>query len=196
MPVHDWRRVDPVVFHDFHNVWIGMLRNALNEGGLPSGYYAMSEQQKTLAIRHVSDHRLIAVVEIVSPANKDRHDHVREFLDKIEDLLAHGIHILLIDLFPPGSHDPLGLHAALWDRLGDTPEPPPADEPLTLASYVAGAPVEAYLEHLAVGQSLADMPLFLDPGVYVCAPLEETYQATWRGTPEPWRAVLQAKCES
>ncbi|MFO0968337.1 MAG: DUF4058 family protein [Gemmataceae bacterium] len=240
MPVHDWRRVDPGVFHDFHNVWIGLLRNALNEGGLPSGYYAMSEQhigkyvsdvltlhkpiappghisgalavaeappkvrrklslapdararRKTLAIRHVSDHRLIAVVEIVSPANKDRHDHVREFLDKIEDLLAHGIHILLVDLFPPGSHDPLGLHAALWDRLGDTPEPPPADEPLTLASYVAGAPVEAYLEHLAVGQSLADMPLFLDPGIYVYTPLEETYQATWRGTPEPWRAVLQA----
>jgi hypothetical protein len=44
MPVHDWTRVDPGVFHDFHNVWIGELRNALNSGVLPQEFYAMSEQ--------------------------------------------------------------------------------------------------------------------------------------------------------
>ena len=44
MPVHDWTKVDAGIFHDFHNVWIGLLRNALNEGLLPDGYYALSEQ--------------------------------------------------------------------------------------------------------------------------------------------------------
>lgn len=44
MPVHDWTHVDAGVFHDFHNVWIAALRNALNEGLLPPDYYAMSEQ--------------------------------------------------------------------------------------------------------------------------------------------------------
>ncbi len=44
MPVHDWTRVEAGVFHDFHNAWISELRGALNEGLLPTGYYAMSEQ--------------------------------------------------------------------------------------------------------------------------------------------------------
>jgi hypothetical protein len=40
MPVHDWSRVEAGVYHDFHNAWIIMLRNALNGGLLPAEYYA------------------------------------------------------------------------------------------------------------------------------------------------------------
>lgn len=239
MPVHDWTRVDAGVFHDFHNVWIGELRNALNRGLLPEGYYAMSEQhagryiadiltlhsgtsrprpltaspaglavaesppqvqrtlslspaarsrRKTLAIRHVSGHRLVALIEIVSAANKDRREHVEEFLNKLEDALHYGVHVLLVDLFAPGPHDPRGMHGALWDRLGDVPEEPPAKEQLTLAADI---PVKAYLEHLSIGRALPTMPLFLDPDYYVNVPLEATYQTTWEGTPDPWRQVLE-----
>ncbi len=44
MGVHDWTRVEAGIVHDFHTVWIGHLRTALNEGLLPSGYYALAEQ--------------------------------------------------------------------------------------------------------------------------------------------------------
>ncbi len=44
MPVHDWTRVEAGIFHDFHTVWTGTLRSALNEGLLPDGYYALAEQ--------------------------------------------------------------------------------------------------------------------------------------------------------
>jgi len=40
MPLHDWSRVDP---NDFHFSWIASLKNALNNGLLPTGYYAMAE---------------------------------------------------------------------------------------------------------------------------------------------------------
>jgi len=43
MPVHDWTLVDAGIFHDFHTVWIGALRNVLSEGLLPEGYYALAE---------------------------------------------------------------------------------------------------------------------------------------------------------
>src|SRR5581483_11046142 len=33
-------------------------------------------RRRTLAVRHVSGHRLVALLEIVSPANKDRASHV------------------------------------------------------------------------------------------------------------------------
>src|SRR5271155_502168 len=53
MPVHDWTRVDAGVFHDFHTVWTVALRNALNEGLLPEGYYALAEQHAGRAIADV-----------------------------------------------------------------------------------------------------------------------------------------------
>lgn len=55
------------------------------------------------------------------------------------------------------------------------------DRPLTLASYVARALPEAYVEHLAAGEALPDMPLFLTPTAYINIPLEPTYQAAYRG---------------
>jgi hypothetical protein len=44
MPVHDWTRVYPGVFHDFHQTWITEIKRALNAGLLPPDYYAMAEQ--------------------------------------------------------------------------------------------------------------------------------------------------------
>jgi hypothetical protein len=61
---------------------------------------------------------------------------------------------------------------------------------LTLAAYDAGPPVAAYVEPVAVGDLLIDMPLFLAPDWYVSVPLEATYQAAYRGTPRRFRDVL------
>ena len=150
-------------------------------------------RRRSLAIRHVSGHRLVALIEIVSPANKDRARHVADFADKVESALNAGVHVLLIDLIPPGPHDRAGLHGVILQRLEDSDELDdlPRTEPLTLARYVAEPPVEIYLEHVAVGDVLPDMPLFLTPDRYVNVPLEATYQAAYRGMPEFWRAVLE-----
>jgi hypothetical protein len=53
MAVHDWTRVDSGIFHDFHTVWIGALRSALNEGLLPDGYYALAEPHTERQIAEV-----------------------------------------------------------------------------------------------------------------------------------------------
>ena len=194
MPVHDWTRVDAEIFNAFHTAWVAEMQKTLNCGLFPEGYYGLAEYRlgaRSLAIRHVSGHRLIALLEIVSPANKDRDEHVEDFLNKLEEMVTHGIHVLLVDLFAPGKHDPSGLHAALLERLDDAADAPPAHEPLTLASYVADYSVTAYWEHLAFGAVLPDMPLFLDPDIYINVPLEGTYQEAWRGTPARWREVLE-----
>jgi hypothetical protein len=146
-----------------------------------------------LAIRHVSGHRLIALVEIVSPANKDRREHVDEFVTKIIDALDVGVHVLLVDLFQPGRHDPRGLHGAVWSVLDTDPYDAPEDEPLSAASYAAGPPVKAYLEHFALGGRLPEMPLFLHPERYVLAPLEAAYQTAYEGVPGFWRDVLEGR---
>ena len=150
-------------------------------------------RRRTLAIRHISGHRLIALMAIVFPANKDRVENLEEFAAKAVYALDAGVHVLVVDLLPPGPHDPHGMHEAVCHGLEGSDEPYdlPEQSPLTLASYVAGPRIDIHLEHLAPGQPMPDMPLFIRPDRYVYVPLEATYQAAYRGMPEFWRDVLE-----
>ena len=174
MPIHDWTRVDAGIFHDFHAAWIIEIRNVLNGGLLPEGYYALAEQvtgpfgpdvltlqangtddtpnfngatrtpgavallerppkvhvvqegdaeqyvkkANHVAIRHVSDDRIVAITEILSPGNKSGQHTIDAFLDKVWSAIDQGIHLLLIDLFPPTSRDPHGIHGLIWGDCG------------------------------------------------------------------------------
>lgn len=241
MPIHDWSRVDPGVFHDFHQAWTIEIRNALNDGGLPPGFFAMVEQivsgpipdvvtlesrptaadasgpaggvavanappqarfvtsaepdlYARQANRIVIKHRLgrvVAVIEIVSPGNKSSRHALRSFVEKCAELLREGIHLLVVDLFPPSPRDPQGLHKAIWDEVRDEPFELPPDKPLTVAAYSAGVPQMAYVEPVAVGDPLPVLPIFLDPDTYVPAPLETTYQTTWARWPDVLRENVE-----
>jgi hypothetical protein len=150
-------------------------------------------KQRTLVIRHSSDDRIIALIEVVSPGNKASRHALRSFVEKAAAALYRGYHLLILDLHPPGPRDPQGIHGAIWAEVSDDSYRAPADKPLTLAAYSAGQIKTAYVEPVAVGDKLPDMPLFLEPEEYVPVPLEATYQAAWRGVPQRWRSVLEAR---
>ena len=84
------------------------------------------------------------------------------------------------------------MHAAIQDEVAGDDFIPPDDKPLTLASYEAVVPPKAYVEPVAVGDVLPDMPLFLVPGGHVLVPLEATYLAAWEGVPVQGRKLLNA----
>jgi hypothetical protein len=241
MPIHDWTRVDPGIFHDFHQAWTIEIRNALNGGGLPPGFFAMAEQivsgpipdvvtlkrwptptdlphpARGVAVaeapprarfvtsaeldpyvrkanRIAVKHRLgqvVAVIEIVSPGNKSGLHVLRSFVEKAYELLRQGINLLVVDLFPPSPRDPQGIHKAIWDEIREEPFELPADKPLTVAAYSAGEPKTAYVEPVAVGDPVPGLPIFLNPGAYVPAPLETTYEATWAKCPDVLKEVIE-----
>ena len=252
MPVHDWSRVDPGVFHDFHQTWIIEIRRALNSGLLPGSYYAMAEQhgggyqpdvvtlkaripeptiygsnggsgegaapqgqaggvllaepkarvraetdlefyrrkQNVVAVRHASGDELVAVVEIVSKSNKAGRAAFEMFVRKAAEYLDNGIHLLILDLQPPTSRDPQGIHGAIWEMITGEEYTAPPDKPLTLAAYEGSSGLRAFVEPIAVADTLVPMPLFLWPGGHILVPLEETYQAAWESVPRRWRDVI------
>jgi hypothetical protein len=149
-------------------------------------------RRRTLTVRRVTDDRLVAILEIVSPGNKRSTVAINAFVEKAMAAFHEGVHLVLVDLFPPGRHDPAGMHALIWEYLSGELYQPPPDRPLTLASYCASSPIRAYIEPLAVGRPLVDMPLFLTPESYVNVPLEATYQRAYHGVPERWKRVLEA----
>ena len=55
-----------------------------------------------IAVRHRHG-QVVAVVEIVSPGNKASNNELRTFVEKTSNLIAQGVHLLVIDLFPPAS---------------------------------------------------------------------------------------------
>jgi hypothetical protein len=149
-------------------------------------------RMRRVAIRHTSDHRVVAVIEVVSPANKDSRDSVRELVEKVAQLLEASIHLLVIDLLPPRRHDPRGMHDAIWRFFDPAGYQPSASEPFTLASYRwDGTEPEVFLEPVGLGAPLIDMPLFLDRDRYVNVPLERTYLEAYRGVPAFWRNVIE-----
>jgi hypothetical protein len=144
-----------------------------------------------IAIRHVTDDRVIAVVEIVSPGNKGAPGPFRTFVEKASELLRGGVHLMIIDPFPPTPRDPQGIHKAIWDELDVSDFVLPPDRPLTMVSYIGGACQEAFIEPIAVGAALPEMPLFLTAETYVPVPLETSYQSAWEAVPMRWRKELE-----
>jgi hypothetical protein len=153
-----------------------------------------ADKADRISIRHRHGD-VVAIIELVSPGNKSSATALRKFVGKTADLIGAGIHLLVVDPFPPGKHDPAGIHTAIWDEVG-SPEGdddvPPADKPLTLAAYDAGPEKVAYVEFVAVGDELPGMPIFLRPGEYVKVPLEATYRASWEVFPGAVKGLLQS----
>ena len=81
-------------------------------------------------------------------------------MEKSADLIRQGVHLLVIDLFPPSKRDPQGIHKAIWDQFEEEDLQVPEDKRLTLASYDAGPEYVAYVEFVGVGDPLPEMPLF------------------------------------
>lgn len=157
-----------------------------------SDLQAYIARRRTIVIRHRSGNRIVAMIEIVSAGNKRTRNQLRKFVRKAAKIVAAGVHLLVVDPFPPGKRDPQGIHGAIWSELEDENYRQPAGKPLTLVSYSAGPTNTAYIQPFAVGEPLRDMPLFLTAENYVPVPLEVAYQGAWDGTPDEVREQLAA----
>jgi hypothetical protein len=155
----------------------------------PTEFYR--RKKSSVVVRHVSGDRIVAVLEILSPGNKATKDGFRALVEKACEFLEHRVHLLLVDPFPPTKRDPDGVHAAIWGEVADESFHLLADKPLTLVAYECGPVTRAYIEPVAVGDPLPDMPLYLEPDSYVAVPLEETYQTAFAMMPKRWRDVLE-----
>ena len=147
-------------------------------------------KQKSVAIHHVSGDRVVAVIEIVSPGNKNSAHGLRSFVAKAREFLRHKIHLLIVDPIPISVRDPYGLHAVIIVDFQDDPIRLPSESPLSVFAYECDDRVRTYLEPLALGDSLPDMPIFLYPAMYIDVPLEATYMAAWEAVPLRWQKVI------
>jgi hypothetical protein len=146
--------------------------------------------QRTLVIRHTSEDRIVAMIEVLSRGNKASRHALRSFLDKAVAALDGGVHLLLVDVHPPGPRDPNGIHGDVMSEIGTEEYVLDRARPLTAVAYTAGARVGVFAAHFAVGESVPQMPLFLTSEDYVYVPLEAAYMAAWKDVPPQYQAIL------
>jgi hypothetical protein len=123
--------------------------------------------------------QLVAAVELVSPANKDRPGKRHVFAVKCASYLHQGIGLIVVDIVPNRAAN---LHRQLLGVLGVTPPPAAESAPELYAVAYRTLPTGEQLrldhwpERLAVGESLPTLPLYL--GQEFCLPLhlEPAYQ--------------------
>jgi hypothetical protein len=149
-----------------------------------------AERANRIVVRHHLG-RIVAVIEIVSPGNKDSRAALRDFVDKTVDFLRRGIHVLIVDLFPPSPRDPFGLHKAIWDEIIEEDFTFTEGKDRLLVSYESGSERAAYIQPVGVGDALPDMALFLASSLHVPVPLEPTYQRAWEASSEEMRVAVE-----
>ncbi|HZZ82357.1 MAG TPA: DUF4058 family protein [Gemmataceae bacterium] len=129
--------------------------------------------------------RLVAAVEIVSPANKDRPDHRRAFVAKCATLLQNQVSVTIVDVVTTQSSN---LYADLLDFIGAS-DPALADPPQPIYAVACRGiqrdpdtpwHLETWLNLLQVGAALPTLPLWLSDDFAVPLELEATYEETCR----------------
>lgn len=127
--------------------------------------------------------RLVAAVEIVSPANKDRPEHRHAFVAKCIALLQNRVCVAIVDVVTTRNFN---LYGEVLERIGQT-DPSLASEPPSLYTAAcrlremgAAWMLEGWASALALGQPLPTLPLWLADDVVVPLELEQSYEETCR----------------
>lgn len=198
MPLRDHFRsplIDVTSWDGLHGAWPTLIVIDLNKR-LPPQYVAsprihlgasfeINPEQDEYEVRifESETRRLVAAVEIVSPANKDRPEHRRAFAAKCAALLQQGVSVSIVDLVTTRRSN---LYGELLDLLGQAdPSLAPAPPPLYAVACrwrQAGRSwhLETWLHALAVGQAPPTLPLWLAADLAVPLDLEPSYEETCR----------------
>jgi hypothetical protein len=129
--------------------------------------------------------RLVAAIELVSPANKDRPESRRAFVAKCAALLQKQVSVTIVDLVTIRTQN---LYGEFLDFIDQFDPALGADPPAiyavacraTKTTAKPGAPwqLETWFEPLHIGKSLPTLPLWLADDLAVPLDLEGSYEET------------------
>ena len=159
----------------------------------PPADRAYLTRRRTVTVRSATSDEVVALIEVISPDVKRNDDALAAVVGKVQHAIQSGIGVILLDLFPPGPRDPNGLHPLVWSSFQDTDFTLPPDKRLTQVAYAAGRVKRAFIEPVAVGDAVPDLPLFLTPELHIVVPLSATYETAWNDMPRRWQDVLDPK---
>ena len=140
-------------------------------------------EYEVLVYDHERGRRLVAAVEIVSPANKDRPENRRAFVTKCAALLQQGVSVSIVDLVTTRHFN---LYTELLTSLNRSDPafapPPPSTYAVTCRCFKLrpNSKLAIWAHPLVIGQSLPALPIWLTDELRVSLDLEASYEDACR----------------
>lgn len=125
------------------------------------------------------ERRLVAAIELVSPANKDRPESREAFIAKCASLLRKGVAVSIVDLVTVRHFN---LYAQLMEFVGHPDPTMSANSPPAYASSIRWitrgrrAKLESWPQALAIGKPMPSLPLWLSDDLCISLDLEPGYE--------------------
>lgn len=210
MPLHDWTRVPPCVFHDFSQSWIVAISRALNRLFPPFPLYALIERDAIDPPEFAGDE-----------TNQNWSSHGRILTeDEVYSVLANRVVIHSSD-----DDEPLGwieivspshrASAPCWERF-ELRQKMARSQEIGLLTVDLFAPYDREATETCVidsvppyqsydkprrtvlrhGEDIPRVSLSMGQIGYVCVPLEEAYRDAWSGFARRWKEVLDPPARS
>ena len=126
---------------------------------------------------------LVAAIELISPANKDRPESRRQFVAKCAELLRQHVSIVLVDLVTVRDFN---LYTEMLEWIGEEREMPDATHQSTYAVSCCWRPrglkrwLESWNHPLTIGSPLPTLPLWLSDELAIPLDLDASYEQTCR----------------
>jgi len=139
-------------------------------------------EYEVLVFDQMRNRQLVAAIEIVSPANKDRPESRRAFVATCAALLQEHVCVSIVDLVTIRRFN---LYCDLLELIGRSDpsfDPPPATYAVTCRGYKVErqARFAAWAYPLVVGRKLPTLPIWLGDDLAVSLDLEASYEETCR----------------
>jgi hypothetical protein len=182
-PLHPRRH-----WESFYSNWATRLADVLNDRWLPPDFLVeenpvFPDSFEVRVFTATGGLTLVAVIELVSPANKDRPEERRAFATKCAGYLHQGIALVLMDVVTTRRAN---LHNEILRLLGVEPAPDFADDvDLYGAAYRPvrrqdRTEVDLWTARCALGEPLPVLPLRLTGDLFVPVDFEAAYQEACR----------------
>ncbi len=127
--------------------------------------------------------QLVAAIEIISPANKDRPENRRQFVAKCANLLRKHVSVVMVDLVTVRD---CNLYDEMLEFIGEKPTTINGHHQSTYAVSCCWRPhglkrwLESWIHPLTVGSPLPVLPLWLSDDLAIPLDLEASYEQTCR----------------
>jgi Protein of unknown function (DUF4058) len=142
---------------------------------------SLQDEYEVRVYDHNRGRRLVATVEIVSPANKDRPENRRAFVAKCAALLQQEVSVSIVDIVPEMQFN---LYTDLLELMGQTDPSMGEQPPAMYAATCRGdrrprrPRMKSWSHILQFGQPLPTLPIGLADDFWISLDLEWSYEQT------------------
>lgn len=210
--VHDWKILDPGMFHSFQMGWVCYLSEQLNKLDSHEFYATLQrryDKEQTLSEKHdeavfysriqnriifksIREKRDIGIFQILSTGFKHSKEEMDIFGREVQKYLKRGINFGLVDIFVRDNEPSGGLLKTLFKELSIKNEIEVQKQCMTVM-FTREDFIEASIQQFDRSEVIPDLQFLLNNRRVISINLQEAYNLAIPGFPKHFMKILNSE---